>query len=252
MYSKTGDAFSRNMKITAITYIIYAMLMASALFAGQANDPGLVTVILITIIQSAILTPPTVVFMASFKMAGEIEEQYRMERAHDDAPRWTSDINSKQGTNSRKVISADEMDHLSAESAKVGALSGMDVTVGTVTQGDLMQMNENSASTREINGTKASVRKLGSSGAFDYPFAGAVYACAVLFMVFCSFILILIGLTMTGKTTTSWLIVAFSQMGYDFFCQEPLKIVGKAVLAGLLVASATAAGGLNDMLGFDD
>merc|ERR1711990_834438 len=126
----------------------------------------------------------------------------------------------------------------------------MSASVGRATQCDLSKMGEDNVAVKNEPRVE---RTLGKHSLVEYPYVFTVYSGAILFMLFCSYIMILFGLGFKGSQAEGWLASSILTMGQDLLVMEPLKIVGKAFFGFLLFAStAAASGGLSDMLGFDE
>merc|ERR1712205_9357 len=80
VFAKTGEAYSRNMKITVVFCVIFASLCVNALFFGQGGDTGIVQTIFVAVMSGLIVAPPTVIFMMTFKKAGDFNRRYQQER----------------------------------------------------------------------------------------------------------------------------------------------------------------------------
>jgi len=249
VFAKTGESYSRNMKITVVFCIIFASLCVNALFFGQGGETDVMQTLFVATMSGLIVAPPTIIFMIAFKKAGDFNKRYQQERDTAGAPQWMSDVNS-QPTGAVKQVGGDEMSDLSAEAAQVGTLASMSASVGRATQGDLSNMGEDNPT---ITNQPRFERTLGKHTAFEYPYVVTVYSGAIVFMLFCSYIMVLFGLGFKGSQAEGWLASSIFTMGQDLLVMEPMKIVGKALFGFLLFAStAAASGGLSDMLGFDE
>ena len=76
------------MRLVFVYCVLIAGLTTNALFYGQENT-GLIGTIYVGTISTIIITPPTLIFLISMKYAGDVEEQYKIEREAS-PPRWIS------------------------------------------------------------------------------------------------------------------------------------------------------------------
>jgi len=87
----------------------------------------------------------------------------------------------------------------------------------------------------------------------EWPYLATCYVQAWVFMLFCTYLMVLYSIAFTNRKANDWLMVSILSMGTDMMVMEPVKIVGKAIQGFFCFAAAAAAGGgLNEMLGFND
>ena len=170
-----NNSFTRQMRLVFVYCVLIAGLTTNALFYGQENT-GLIGTIYVGAISSIIITPPTLIFLASMKYAGDVEEKYKLEREKA-KPRWIS-----------------------------GNIVNVDIT-NTVLRRD---------------------------SSVEYPYGKTILFGAIIFYLFCSYLIMLFGIKFSGQKASYWLLSSFISTASDVIIMQPVQIVGKTFMSAML------------------
>ena len=169
------NSFTRQMRLVFVYCVLIAGLTTNALFYGQDNT-GLIGTLYVGALTTIIITPPTLIFLTSMKYAGDVEQQYKIEKESSYQPWINGNI--------------------------------VDIEMTAI--------------------------KLPKTVDYQLPYGNAVIIAAIIFYLFCSYLIMLFGIKFTGKQASYWLLSSVISTTTDIIIMQPVQIIAKTVMGTLL------------------
>ena len=112
------------------------------------------------------------------------------------------------------------MDNLAAESAQMGAPSTMTAQLSNATQSDVIKAGDDPYSRESLESAKMNRKpaKRGLKKQFDWPYVATVYVQSWVFMMACTYLMILYSISFTNSKANNWLLLSIVSM----VCSVPL------------------------------